>query len=65
MYSLNFPSSVVIHFQDSYQLILELDKISEHDPDESEVISALRRYHICILFCFPLWYVICYFKQKM
>ncbi|XP_027911316.1 zeaxanthin epoxidase, chloroplastic-like isoform X2 [Vigna unguiculata] len=30
--------------EDSYQLILELDKISEHDPDESEVISALRRY---------------------
>ncbi|XP_014493522.2 zeaxanthin epoxidase, chloroplastic-like isoform X2 [Vigna radiata var. radiata] len=30
--------------EDSYQLILELDKIAKHDPDESEVISALRRY---------------------
>ncbi|KAK7343203.1 hypothetical protein VNO80_26167 [Phaseolus coccineus] len=30
--------------EDCYQLILELDKIARHDPDESEVISALRRY---------------------
>jgi len=66
VYPLNFPSFVAMHFQDCYQLILELDKIARHDPNESEVISALRRYHICLLFCFHLRYVIYYFfNQKM
>ncbi|XP_019464984.1 PREDICTED: zeaxanthin epoxidase, chloroplastic-like isoform X1 [Lupinus angustifolius] len=30
--------------EDSYQLILELDKVAKHGYGESEVISALRRY---------------------
>ncbi|XP_020201812.1 zeaxanthin epoxidase, chloroplastic isoform X1 [Cajanus cajan] len=30
--------------EDCYQLILELDKVTKHGSDESEVISALRRY---------------------
>ncbi|XP_061356894.1 zeaxanthin epoxidase, chloroplastic-like isoform X2 [Gastrolobium bilobum] len=30
--------------EDCYQLILELDKVAKHGSDESEVISALRRY---------------------
>ncbi|XP_027338651.1 zeaxanthin epoxidase, chloroplastic-like [Abrus precatorius] len=30
--------------EDCYQLILELDKVAEHGSEESEVISALKRY---------------------